>query len=74
MSVGPGHTQFTRTWWRAISRAADLVKAITPPLAAEYTASPEEPTRPASEPMLTTAPYPWAAMTGNTAWHVLNTP
>ena len=49
VSVGPGQTQLALTWWRAISRAIALVKAMTPPLAAEYTASPDEPTRPASE-------------------------
>ena len=35
VSVGPGQTQLTLTWWRAISLASDLVKAMTPPLAAE---------------------------------------
>src|SRR6266702_3705652 len=74
VSVGPGHTQLTRTWWRAISRASDLVKAMIPPLAAEYTASPDEPTRPASEPRFTTAPLPWAAMTGSTALQACSTP
>ena len=35
VSVGPGHTQLIDTWLRAISRAVALVKAMTPPLAAE---------------------------------------
>src|SRR5439155_13659765 len=35
VSVGPGQTQLTLTWWRAISRAVALVKAMTPPFAAE---------------------------------------
>src|SRR6185312_8017520 len=35
VSVGPGHTQLTLTWFLAISLASDLVKAMTPPLAAE---------------------------------------
>src|SRR5215471_21816841 len=74
VSVGPGHTQLTLTWWRAISLASDLVKAMTPPLAAEYTASPDEPTRPASEPRFTTAPPPCWAMIGSTALHVCRTP
>src|SRR6185437_9107282 len=74
VSVGPGQTQLTLTWWRAISRASDLVKAMIPPLAAEYTALPDEPTRPASEPRFTTAPVPWAAITGSTALQVCSTP
>ena len=41
--------QFTLIRCRATSRAIVLVNAITPPLAAEYTASPVEPTRPASD-------------------------
>src|ERR1017187_2049245 len=45
VSVGPGQTQLALTLKRAISRAIVLVKAITPPLAAEYTASPDEPTQ-----------------------------
>ena len=35
VSDGPGQTQLTLTRWRAISRARVLVKAMTPPLAAE---------------------------------------
>ena len=35
VSVGPGQTQFTRTLFRASSRAVDLVNAMMPPLAAE---------------------------------------
>ncbi len=42
--------------WRATSRAIVFVNAMTPPFVAEYTASPEEPTRPASEAMLTMRP------------------
>ena len=56
VSVGPGHTQFTLMPWRAASRARDLVKAITPPLAPAYTVSPRLPTRPASLAMLTNRP------------------
>jgi hypothetical protein len=41
---------------RAPSRAITFVKAITPPLAAEYTADPFDPTRPASDAMLTIRP------------------
>jgi hypothetical protein len=33
VSVGPGHTQLTVIACRAISRASDLVSAMTPPLA-----------------------------------------
>src|SRR3977135_741049 len=32
--VGPGHTAFRSTFFRASSRAIDLVKEITPPLPA----------------------------------------
>jgi hypothetical protein len=42
--------------WRAVSRAIVLVNAMRPPLAAEYTASPVDPTRPASEAMVTILP------------------
>src|SRR6516164_6160268 len=48
VSVGPGQTQLTLIECRATSRASDLVKAMTPPLAAAYVVSPELPTRPAS--------------------------
>jgi hypothetical protein len=41
---------------RAPSRAITLVKAITPPFAAEYTAEPFDPTRPASEATFTIRP------------------
>lgn len=74
VSVGPGHTTFALTWWRAISRAIVLVNAMTPPLAAEYTASPDDPTRPASDARFTTEPWPCAAMIGSTALQVCRTP
>src|SRR5205809_6085192 len=57
VSDGPGHTQLTLIRWRATSRATVLVNAMSPPFAAEYTASPVEPTRPASEAMVTILPY-----------------
>src|SRR5581483_7584881 len=71
VSVGPGQTQFTVTPAAATSRASALVNAITPPLVAEYTASPDEPTFPASEPRLTTRPPPRATMSRTTRWHVV---
>jgi len=46
----------------ATSRARVLVNAMSPPLAPEYTASSEEPTRPASEATFTTRPNPRSAM------------
>src|SRR6478752_8168158 len=52
VSVGPGHTTLTLMLLRAYSRAIVFENAINPPLHAEYTASPEDPTRPASEAML----------------------
>src|SRR3990170_1008007 len=67
VSVGPGQTQFTLIRWRASSRAIVFVKAMIPPLAAEYTASPVEPTRPASEAMLTIFPYPFLIISSSTA-------
>ena len=33
VSVGPGHTQLTLMPWRAVSRASDLVNAMSPPFA-----------------------------------------
>ena len=67
VSVGPGHTLLAVTPARATSRASVLVNAITPPFAPAYTASPEEPTRPASEPMFTTRPHPRPTISGTTA-------
>src|SRR5699024_2022668 len=51
VSAGPGQTTFAVIPARALSRARVLVKATIPPLHAEYTASPLEPTRAASEAM-----------------------
>src|SRR5665811_588757 len=52
----PGATLFTITPERTPSRARVLVRAMTPPLHAEYTASPIDPTLPASEARLTILP------------------
>ena len=54
------------TLFRDMAKRA-FEKAITPPLAAEYTTSPEDPTRPASDETLTIAPPPRSIMPGNTA-------
>jgi hypothetical protein len=62
VSVGPGQSVLTITPLLTSSRATVLPNAIIPPLQAEYTASPEDPTRPASEATLTTRPKPRAAM------------
>ncbi len=48
--------------------------ATSPPLQAAYTASPEEPTRAASEAMLTMRPALRAAMPGSTAWCMCSAP
>ena len=56
VSIGPGAIAFAVIPKRPFSRAIVFVKAITPPFAAEYTAEPFEPTRPASEAMLTIRP------------------
>src|SRR6516225_3185465 len=67
VSVGPGHTVLAVTPLAATSRARVLVNAMMPPFAPEYTASSDEPTRPASEPMLMTRPKPRSIMPGTTA-------
>src|SRR5271154_4051773 len=67
VSVGPGQTLFTVTPFVATSRASVFVNAMMPPLAPEYTASSDDPTRPASEPMLITRPKPRSTMPGTTA-------
>src|SRR6185436_10758169 len=59
--------QFTLIWCRAVSRAIVLVNAMRPPLAAEYTASPVEPTRPASEAIVTILPPSCLIMTRSAA-------
>ena len=45
-----------------------------PPLQAAYTASPDEPTRAASDAMLTMRPFLRAAMPGSTAWCMCSAP
>ena len=72
--VGPGQMALSRTFLRASSRASDLVKEISPPLQAEYTASSLVPTRAASEAMLTIRPPPRSAIRGATALWVLRGP
>ena len=47
---------------------------MTPPFAPAYTASPVEPTRPASLAMLTILPPPTSTMRGTTAWHTATIP
>src|SRR5258705_11052916 len=68
VSVGPGQTVLAVTPLVATSRARGLVNAMIPPLAPEETDSSDEPTRPASEPMLITRPNPRSTMPGRTAW------
>ena len=67
VSVRPGATQLTVTPRRATSRAAAFMKAMAAPLAPEYTASPLDPTRPASEATITTRPSPRSTIDGSTA-------
>ena len=75
MSVGPERAAFALTPWRADSRAIALVNAMTPPLAAgKWAASPDDPTRPASDARFTTEPEPCDAMIGSTALQVCRTP
>src|SRR5215208_4820868 len=54
--VGPGQTAFAVMPARAVSRAIVFVNAITAPFAPAYTLSIDEPTRAASEAMLTIRP------------------
>src|SRR5712691_7396268 len=65
--VVPGQTTLKRTPWRPFSRARVLLSAITPALHAAYTPSRNSPMRPASDPMLTTAPPRRAIMPSSTA-------
>ena len=74
VSVGPGQTTFNVTPLRASSRASVLVNAMMPPLHAAYTASPDEPTRPASDATLTTRPKPRSAMPRATTWCMFSGP
>ncbi len=62
----PGHTLLTVTPWRATSRASVFPNATCPALAPAYTASEDEPTRAASEEMLTTRPYRADTIPGTT--------
>src|SRR6266852_4357084 len=71
VSVGPGQTTLTLILDRASSRARVLEKPITPALQAEYTASPVEPTRPASELIEMILPALRAIIWGITAWQKL---
>ena len=74
VSVGPGQTTLAVTPARAASRAMVLVNEITPPLAPAYTDSRDEPTRAASEAMLTMRPQRASTMAGSTARHQRSTP
>ena len=67
VSVGPGAITLIAMPSRACSRAIDFENAAMPPLHAAYTASPDEPTRPASEEMLTIRPARAATMRRSTA-------
>src|SRR6266540_328595 len=71
VSMGPGQTTLTLILARASSRARVLEKPITPALQAEYTASPVEPTRPASELIEMILPALRAIIWGMTAWQKL---
>src|SRR5580692_10106169 len=66
--TGPGEIAFTRTPSGVTSRASDLVKPITPPLAAAYAAAGRmDPYSPAVEAKLTIDPARRASMPGSTA-------
>src|ERR1700759_1044045 len=70
VSVGPGQTQLTLIWYRAISRASDLVNAMIAPLVPAKTVAPVLPTRPASEAILTILTVRPASTTEvRNAWH-----
>ena len=74
VSVGPGHTELKVMPCRANSLPRVFISAIVPPLAAEYTASPEDPTRPASEAMLTIRPTPCFAISREAIWVMFKGP
>ena len=74
VSVGPGQTTLKVMPLWECSRAIVLEKATIPALHAAYTASPDEPTRAASDEMLTTRPPPRSTMAGSTAWCMLSAP
>ena len=68
VSIGPGEMALTRTPSGVTSRASDLVKPITPALAAAYAAAGRmEPYSPAVEAKLTIEPDRGASMAGSTA-------
>src|SRR5712691_2568169 len=67
--VVPGQTTLSRMPYLPTSRAMDFESAITPALQAAYTPSRNSPMRPASEPMLTTAPR-WRAIIPSSAARV----
>ncbi|MDT4863571.1 hypothetical protein FQZ97_982840 [compost metagenome] len=58
----------------ASSRARVFDRPIRPALQAAYTASPEEPTRAASEAMLMTLPPPASSIFGSTTWCMFRAP
>src|ERR1700728_1851216 len=73
VSTGPGEMAFTRTPRGETSRARDLVKPITPALAAAYAAAARlEPYSPAVEAKLTIAPDRASTMAGSTARQATN--
>src|ERR1700735_4158224 len=66
--TGPGEIALTRTPCGLTSRARDLVKAITPPLAAAYAAAGRmDPYSPAVEAKVTIDPARRVSMPGSTA-------
>ena len=67
VSVGPGQMALTVMPYRATSRAMVLPNPMIPALQAEYTASPVDPTLPASEEMLTMRPVWRSTIEGSTA-------
>ena len=67
VSMGPGATQFKKTFSGVTSRLRTFVNAMTPALAAEQTAKPRRPSLPAREPSLTIRPDRWRSMMGRSA-------
>src|SRR3954452_24763132 len=74
VSVGPGHTTLTVTPLDATSRARPLLNEMTPPFVPEYTTSPDEPTRPASDAMLMIRPDFRSIIDGTMRWHIVTGP
>src|SRR5262245_33072926 len=77
VSMNPGHTQFTRTFWRPYSDDADFVSITTPAFAALYTdvgIPTSDALRPPTDAQLTIAPPPASSSRGSPCFRQWKTP